>query len=266
MYRWMTTAGVVVVATLAMASSAMAWNGGQITSVSCPEIHLRLPVENGKWQVWATDDQGKTVYSVQVPGASFEQVVGGFYMPDNATHTGYVYAANAANMNDGKVKLPYQLTGCASPIGTPGPPGPTGPPGPAGPPGVGTPGAPGQDATNTNTTKTVEIHVAPRDCTSKRSYSFRVRRSYAGSKIVSVTASEPGIKVNVTKRNGRFVVSWSTSGKHYTHGGVVRSVTVLAKVAGRKLPVRLQWDYRPCMGPDGNLNDPSAAGQGTSGV
>lgn len=264
MHRWMTVAMATAVATLAMASSAFAWNGGQITSVSCPEIHLKLPVESGNWQVWAVEN-GKTVYSTQVPGASFEQVVGGFWMPDNATHKGYVYAANAANLNDGKVSLPYQLTGCASPIGAPGPPGPAGPAGPAGPPGIGTPGEPGKDATTTNTTNTVTIHSAPRSCTSRRSYAFRVRRSYAGQTIVSVTASEPGIVVHQRRSHGRIVVFWTTAGKKYTPGGVERSLTLIATLANGR-HVRLQWDYRPCMGPDGNLNDPSAAGQGTTGT
>jgi hypothetical protein len=80
-----------------------------------------------------------------------------------------------------------------------------------------------------------------------------------------VKASEPGVKVTVRKSKDRFVVSWSTKGKTYRYGdGNVRSVQVVATLANKRR-VRLMWNYRPCMKPDNNLNDPSAAGQGTGG-
>jgi hypothetical protein len=269
--RKMVLAVVVAAACLVVPGSALAWSGGQIVSVSCPEIHVKLPVVTGAqplWKVLATDEAGRKLVDVNVAGSPTYQVVGGLWTVDNATHQVTVTIGNAANIQDGKVTQTVQLTNCAAPAGVAGPPGPPGPPGvgydcagkavaTGGTPALcpGTPGTPG-------TTTTIIIRRAPRVCTSKRVYSFRVRRTFALQRIVSVRASEPGVVVHVTRHNGRFVVRWSTRGKQYTQGGIVRTVTVRARLEnGRR--VRLQWQYRPCMGRDGEMNDPSAAGQGS---
>jgi hypothetical protein len=260
--------GLALVVSMLVPGSAFAWDGGRIVSVSCPEIHVKLMPENGPWKVLAVDEAGHTLVNVNVPGSAGEQVIGGLWTLDNATHQVTVTIGNAANIADGKVTRVVQLTNCAAPSGVAGPPGPPGPPGvgydctgaavaAGGMPAL-CPGTPGKDGV------TKVIHVAPKKCTSKRSYHFRVRKTFRGEKIVKATASEPGYKVTVQKVKGRFLVTWSTAGHSFTQGGVVRTVTVKATLAnGHK--VRLGWKYRPCMGKDGNLNDPSAAGQATGG-
>lgn len=252
---------IVVLAVLP--ASALAWDGGKIKSVSCPEIHFYAPPETGAWRVEAVEGvaqspqqlAGKTIlYSVDVQGSWFGQVVGGFYLPDNASHTVTVVIGNAANIADGFQYYTTVMTNCAAPKGTPtpgpaGPAGPQGPAGPAGPPGGGT---------NTNTTTTVVVHQPPRTCTSRRSYRFHVRRAFEGSRVVAAKATEPGVKVTTRKRHGRFVVTWTTKGKRYPAGGVIRSVTVHARLANGR-HINFVWRYRPCLKNDGNLNDPPAS-------
>jgi hypothetical protein len=261
---------------LICAPASMAWSGAKINSVSCPEIHTVLPVENGPWKVLAVDELGHTLVNVNVPGSSAEQIIGGLWLLDNGTHQVKVTVGNAANIADGKVTRTTQMTNCAAPVGPPGPKGDPGPPGigydctgtavsTGGTPAL-CPGTPGRDGV----TKTIIIRQAPKSCESTRSYAFRVRQTYMGQKVVSVKAAyeapkgEESIKAKVTRERGRLVVRWSTKGVKFTPGGVVRSVTVHAKLANGK-NVRLQWLFRPCMGKNGKLNDPAAAGQGSGG-
>ena len=107
-------------------------------------------------------------------------------------------------------------------------------------------------------TTTVIIRQPPRICTSNRNYSFHVRRAFEGSRVVAVRPTEPRIKFTVRRDHGRFKISWSTKGKRYVAAGMIRSVTVHARLAnGRR--VNFVWQYRPCARNDGNLNDPPAS-------
>ena len=130
---------------------------------------------------------------------------------------------------------------------------------------IGPAGAPGIPGTTTVIThNTTEItHVIER-CTSRRKYEFRVRKYFDGHRIVAVTASEPGLEVDVWKIKGRFHVMFSTAGRIYLPGGSLRLITVRATLDNKR-KVRLRWFYRPCMPSDGNPNDPSASGQAASG-
>jgi hypothetical protein len=245
-----------LLAALALPASALAWDGAHWYPNTCG-ADFTANTESGPWWIRVSDETG-TLYESTAPGKKYTPVspltVGG-WSNDTGFHVVKYEAGNAADHRDGYVTYSQAQLNCA---------GKQGPAGPAGP--KGDPGQNGKDSnTATSSTTTVIIHEAPKLCTSKRTYAFRVRKTYRGRRIVAVTASERGIEVKVRKSHGRFVVSWSTKGKQYTPGGIFRSVTVKATLAGLKKPVRLQWDYRPCMSPDGTLNDPSAAGQGTGG-
>lgn len=270
--RTITAVAVAVVAFFSLVGQALAWKGAAWTKNTCG-ADLVTPAEgSGSWGIWETDETGATIYSATLSATKAHAVTIGGWTKDAGYHVVTYHVANAANHADGHVAYSQEQLNCAALVGPMGPAGPSGPQGPPGDAGKGTPGGSGpagpegQPGTTTVITKTVTIRQAPKVCTSGRDYSFRVRRSYAGSKVVQVHASEPGVKVTVVKRNGRFVVSFSTKNKEYRPGGgQVRTITVKTILANHR-HVRMQWDYRPCMGPDGNLNDPSAAGQGTAGA
>lgn len=132
-------------------ASALAWDGGQVTDVSCPEIHFIAKPENGPWKVKAVEGiatsasqlAGKTVlYDKNIAGSNYPQVTGNFYLPTSATKVVTVALGNASNMADGFVYKVVQMSNCQPPAGIQGPPGPagpkgdTGPRGPAGPAGA----------------------------------------------------------------------------------------------------------------------------------
>jgi hypothetical protein len=177
-------AGAAVLAALVVPGTAFAWSGAQITSVSCPEIHAKLPVENGPWKVLAVDEQGHTLVNVNVPGNASEQIIGGLWLLDNATHQVRVTVGNAANISDGKVTRTTQMTNCAAPVGRPGPPGAPGAPGlgydcagavvPAGQTPASCPGTPGRDGPPGPPAKT---------CKSNRVYHVKVGARFRGEPI-----------------------------------------------------------------------------------
>jgi hypothetical protein len=247
---------LVLIAALALPASALAWDGAHWYPNTCG-ADFTANTENGSWWIRVSDESG-TLYESTVPGKKYTPVspltVGG-WSNDTGFHVVKYEAANAADHRDGYVSYSQSQLNCA---------GKQGPAGPAGP--KGDPGQNGKDSnTATSSTTTIVIHEAPKLCTSKRTYKFRVRKSYMGSRIVAVRASEPGVNAVVTRDHGRFVVRWSTAGKQYTPGGVVRAMGVRVTLANGR-HVRLQWDYRPCMNSKDNaLNDPSAAGQGVGG-
>lgn len=260
---------------LAVPGTALA-HVGQVTHISCGELDAQVSkFPAGKSVVTAYVNYDGGAFSAvpnpnTIDGPGPVNISQGWRADDWAGHKVGVYFSWTAD-GGGRTQTAYNYVSNCGPFaaGTPGPPG-TGydcagnPVAPGGTPAT-CPGSPGT-STETTITKTIIIRQAPKTCTSERNFSFRVRRSYAGSKIVQVHASEPSVKVNVSKRNGRFTVSFSTKGKKYNPGGgQVRTITVKTILANHR-HVRMQWDYRPCMGPDGNLNDPSAAGQGTTGT
>jgi hypothetical protein len=246
------------------------WYGAEIISISCPEVHLRLPKMHGQWRVRISQDNGVVLHDKAYDGSDYERVIGNIYSPDAAEHVVTVETGNATNIRDGYVKRSVIWSNCAPPTGTPGPQGPPGPggppgvPGPTGPPGTGTPGTPGPTGPAgpqgpPGVTTTVIVRRAPTRCTSTRRYAFHVRRRFAGSRVVAARPVEPGVRFTVRRlRDGRFLISWTTRGKKYPRGGVIRSVTVHARLAnGRRLD--FVWMYRPCVRHDGNLNEPPAS-------
>jgi hypothetical protein len=159
---------LTVMAFMLIPSSAYAWSGAQITDISCPEIHVYLPKENGSWKVKGVVGATTVVdVNVNTTAGAKTVVVGNFYAPSAAEATATVTVGNAVNINDGKVVKSVTFVNCAGPVGTPGPAGPKGdsgpqgPTGPAGPKGdrgetgadglpgsPGNPGAPGVDGKN----------------------------------------------------------------------------------------------------------------------
>jgi len=239
-------AAITAILTMALAPAAFAWQGAKVVSISCPEIHALLPVENGKWQVTAKDEQGHVLLSVQVPGHSYEQVIGGLYTLDNATHQVTVTVANAANANDGRVTLTRQLTNCASPLGVPGPPGP---PGPAGPPGVGTPGPPGPPGTTPDVPKTVT-----QSCTSHRVYKVRIGKKFRGKRITAARLTWANDKRHTTAKrssDGRLRALVSFDGVKSPKRGVW-TITLDITYGGKH--ATLTRNVRLCAPSDGNLN------------
>lgn len=199
--------GVAAGVSVTFVSVALAWAGAQIVKVSCPENHLVLPAESGKWGVKAVDERGVVLLDVQVPGSSAEQVVGGLWETDNGTHVVTLTVGNAANMNDGKVSKTVQMTGCAAPA-SPGPAGPAGPQGPQGAPGSpgasGTSGASGRDGVST--TITVERRSsAPASCRSRRTVLVTLPKAYRHATRVRVRVGDAVRNLRV--RNGRVTVS-----------------------------------------------------------
>lgn len=149
----------IAAAFLVFAGTALAWGGGSVTDVSCPEIHLVLPVESGPWQVDVVSgavtsasqaESAPVLYSEQVNGSSYPIVLGDFYTLTNAQQTVTAVAGNAANLSDGFVYKTDSLgANCKAPAGTPGPQGPAGPAGPTGPQGPTGPTGPAGPKGNT---------------------------------------------------------------------------------------------------------------------
>jgi hypothetical protein len=174
----------VIAGTLVGAQAAQAWSGAKVVSVSCPEIHVVAPPEQGPWRVWLTEGD-RVVFDQTFPGAQGEQVIGGFYESDALTHTGLIHIANAANPEDGLVVRPYQVTNCAAP------------PAPA-------------PVTITNTidrTVTIiqQVPAPPQVCTSNRTIKFLVRQRYPGA---SNAEGNPVLRIDrskVGKVNGKIV-------------------------------------------------------------
>jgi hypothetical protein len=254
--------------------NAFAWGGAKITSVSCPEIHTVLPVENGPWKVLATDEAGHTLVNVNVPGSAFEQIIGGLWTLDNATHQVKVTVGNAANINDGKVTQTTQMTNCAAPVGRPGPVGPKGDPGTPGigydctgtaVPTGGTPAmCPGTPGPKGDPGPPGKVLVPQTTCTSRRVYRFLVRKRYVdGHLIRSVRAKDSGAKMTVKriasgKLNGRLQVTADYRGFKvgtFTH---TRHIEVDALVATRGWLV-LNENADLCRSANGHQNAPSAS-------
>jgi hypothetical protein len=254
---------------LICAPASLAWSGAKINSVSCPEIHTVLPVENGPWKVLAVDEQGHTLVNVNIPGSSAEQIIGGLWLLDNGTHQVKVTVGNAANIADGKVTRTTQMTNCAAPVGPAGPKGDPGPPGigydctgtavptggtPALCPGTkGDPGPPGK------------VLVPQTTCTSKRVYRFLVRKRYTdGHLIRSVRAKDSGAKMTVKrittgKLKGRLQVTADYRGLKVTGFTHTRHIEVDALVATRGWLV-LNENADLCRSANGHQNAPSASG------
>ncbi len=117
-------------------SSAYAWSGAQITDISCPEIHVYIPKENGSWKVKGVIGSTTVVdVNVNTTAGAKTVVVGGFYAPSAAEATATVTVGNAVNITDGKVEKSVTFVNCSGPVGTPGPAGPKGDNGPQGPTG-----------------------------------------------------------------------------------------------------------------------------------
>lgn len=245
-------AALVAVVLLTITGQAFAWSGSKLTYNTCG-ADLTAPAQNGSWWIRVSDETGVlregTISAAKAFAPNAPLSIGGF-TKDDGLHYVKFEVANAANHADGYVTATFPEWGCAAPVGPPGRDGANG-----------LNGRDGKDGASTVTTKTIIERVAPKTCESRRDYVFRVRRSVNGDRVVKATATEPGIRASVSRRDGRFIVRWSTKGKRYTPGGIERTMTVNATLAsGRK--VRLAYSYHPCLSKDGNPNDPSASGQG----
>jgi hypothetical protein len=243
-------AAATMLLALVLAGQAFAWNSNA-THISCGQADFTLSKQTTPWQYTISED-GKIVKTGSFANPTQSTVTIGVRASSDDPHVITVSVVYSSGGEEVGSSITGLFVNCGPTTGLSGP---------AGPPGVGTPGINGKDGVTTIITKTIIEEKAPKTCTSRRDYSFRVRKSYQGSAIVGVKAAENSLKVDVAKKNGRFVVSWSTKGKHYTRGGVLRSMTVNATLANGRY-VRLRWFYRPCLTSDGAPNDPSAAGQG----
>lgn len=265
--------GMSVAALFVMPGMAFGWSGANIVTISCPELHLYLPKENGKWRVIAKDELGRVLKDIQVSGGGTalpdgsNVVIGNTYEVDNGEHIVTVAVGSAANMRDGYKQNYIRWIDCAPPVGVQGPPGPSGPSGPAGPPG--TSGTDGTDGSTTSRISTAtNTIIREDDCTSKYEPQFIVRRKYRGQVITKVRATmSKGFKVTtktITKDGHRrfqvHVKPVSNNAKHPKARGRLRTVTVYATLANGR-HARLVWFFRQCAdGDEGNPNDPSAAG------
>lgn len=245
---------LAVFASLALAPGALAWDGASVDLVSCPELHATLPDAPGPWKVQAREgaassfaEFGRLPLLVEyiVPAHAGPTTIGNFYLPDDAAHIVTVAVGNAADMADGfAASQPTQMLGCGRPFYTK------------------------QETYNKQETnalvQTIVLNTIQQQtrCTGRGTRRFTLRPRFNGRQVIGATASEPGFRprVRAVRLRGvrRFRISWSTRGKTFTAGGVLRTMTVHVHLEGDG-NVRTVYLWRPCVQRDGNPNDPSAA-------
>lgn len=141
------------VAVLALAPGAFAWNGEKVDLVSCGEVDISVPHENGPWgyeiRQW-TGLSSVVLSSGTTPSPLFgtKHLSIGVRGTDAAEHLITVKVGNASNLNDGANGALPDGSGYFTNCG-PLPPGQTGSQGEDGPEGPkGDPGYDGQDGTD----------------------------------------------------------------------------------------------------------------------
>lgn len=130
-----------------MAATASAWSG-VVTLISCGQVDVVLPDENGQaWFVEIVQDSTSivNVMSPDGPGSASKDLAVGFRLTDGNEHLVTVKVGNAANRNDFKSRTGY-VTNCGPITGTPGPAGPAGPKGDKGDTGATGPQGPAGNA------------------------------------------------------------------------------------------------------------------------
>lgn len=231
-------AGIILAGGAAHPSLGLAWGGAQVQPLSCPEIHLSLPSEQGDWNVqarlgrvtgstpaqryasfvalpFALNADGSAILNRNVAGSDVEQVIGGFYLPTALPTVVTVAVGNASNLADGFTYRTSTMTNCAAP------------PSPA-------PVTITIDRTVTNTI-IQQVPAPPQLCTSGRSISFLVRVRYPG---VTNTDGSPVLRIDRSKVkhvNGKLVGRGAYTGLDSEGKVIVTSAQVLSagKNAGR---------------------------------
>lgn len=254
---------IIVVALASTAAVALAWSGSTWTKNTCG-ADLTTPAEgSGSWKVWVTDDTGATLYSNTLPATKAHAFVAvGGWSNDAGFHVVTYRVANAANLNDGLVTYSQEQMNCSAKVG---PVGPQGPPGPPGKDGVGTGGAPGpagpagKDGLDGSTSHTsILVPTTPKVCTSRRVYTFEVRKRYKGQLVTAVRASAKGGKVTTFKRGGRYFVRVDYRSLKVGAFTSTRHITVTGVVGGKRLYFNEDVDL--CRPKEGHQNAPSASG------
>lgn len=253
---------LAVLVSLVFASVAGAWQGAKWLPNTCG-ADLIANAENGKWWVRVSDESGVLYENSTVPGEAYTAAsplpVGG-NSRDAGFHRVKYEAANAANHADGYVTYTQRQINCvggaSGPAGPPGSSGPAGPAGPSGP--AGPPGASGKDGTDTSILIIRRETVGPKTCVAKRVYVFEVRKRYQNRLVRFVRASEPGAKVSVSKRHGRYFVRVDYRGLKVGAFTSNRHIRVTAVVGGKRLVFNEDVDL--CRPADGAQNAPSASG------
>lgn len=108
-------------------------------------------------------------------------------------------------------------------------------------------------------TTTVIVQAPLQNCTSKRVYTFKVRKRYQGHLLRYVRVTASGAKVSIKKVNGRYVATADFSGLTVGQFTSQRHIKVTARVDGFPHRVTFNENVDLCRPSNGKQNAPSAS-------